>query len=91
MSQTTIDPELLELLACPETQEPVELADPDLIRRINAAIQGGRVTNRAGEPVTEAIDGGLVRRDRRFLYPIRDEIPVMLVDEAIPLPPPDMP
>jgi uncharacterized protein YbaR (Trm112 family) len=27
-----------------------------------------------------------VREDRKYLYPIRQDIPVMLVDEAIPLP-----
>jgi uncharacterized protein YbaR (Trm112 family) len=86
-----IDSELLELLACPETKEPVALADADLIRRVNDAIRAGRITNRAGEAVREPIDGGLVRRDQRFLYPIRDDIPVMLVDEAIPLPPPATP
>jgi uncharacterized protein YbaR (Trm112 family) len=29
--------------------------------------------------------GGLVREDRQWLYPIVDDIPVMLVDEAISL------
>ena len=86
-----IDSELLELLACPETKEPVALAGAELIQRVNEAIRAGRVTNRAGELVREPIEGGLVRRDQRFLYPIRDEIPVMLVDEAIPLPPPQAP
>ncbi len=57
--------------------------------RVNAAIAGGAVTNRAGQPVSEAIEGGLVREDGKWLYPIRDEIPVMLVEEALPLPPPD--
>jgi uncharacterized protein YbaR (Trm112 family) len=86
-----IDSELLELLACPETKEPVAPASADLIQRVNDAIRAGRVTNRAGEAVSESIDGGLVRRDQRFLYPIRDDIPIMLVDEAIPLPPPEAP
>lgn len=84
-----IDSELLDILACPETKEPVTLAPAELIERLNAAIRAGRVTNRAGGPVKEPIDGGLVRTDQRYLYPIRDEIPVMLVDEAIPLPPPE--
>jgi len=40
---------------------------------------------RGGQPVKEKLDAGLVRADGRFLYPIRSDIPVMLVDEAIPL------
>ncbi|MCH7720395.1 MAG: hypothetical protein IH988_05320 [Planctomycetes bacterium] len=83
-----IDRELLEILACPETKEPVALAESELVDRINAAIAAGKVKNRGGEQVTEAIDGGLIRGDGRYLYPIRDEIPIMLIEEAIPLPPP---
>ena len=30
-------------------------------------------------------DSGLVREDRTILYPVRDDIPIMLVDESIPL------
>ncbi len=33
----------------------------------------------------EKIDGGLVREDGKCLYPIRGNIPIMLIDEAIPL------
>ncbi len=83
-----IDQELLEILACPETKEPVALAESELVDRINTAIAAGQVKNRGGEPVTDAIDGGLIRGDGRYLYPIRDEIPIMLIEEAIPLPPP---
>jgi uncharacterized protein len=35
--------------------------------------------------VTELLDGGLVRSDRKILYPIREDIPVMLIEEGIPL------
>jgi uncharacterized protein len=35
--------------------------------------------------VNEKIDGGLIRADGKFLYPIRRNIPVMLVDEGLPL------
>lgn len=81
-----VDADLIEILACPETKEPVKLAETGLIERLNRAIGAGKVKNRAGAAVTEPVDGGLVRSDGRFLYPIRDEIPIMLVEEAIPLP-----
>ena len=80
-----IDQQLLAILACPETKEPVSLADEALLAKLNAAIQAGTLRNRAGEKVTEPIDGGLVREDRKYLYPIRDDIPIMLIDEGIPL------
>jgi uncharacterized protein YbaR (Trm112 family) len=80
-----INKELLDILACPETKQSLTLADTDLLATINARISQGKLSNRGGQPVTEAIDGGLVREDQRYLYPIRDEIPIMLIDEAIPL------
>ena len=80
-----VDPELLSILVCPENKQPVVLADDDLVGKINSAIEAGAVKNRGGEAVDTPIDAGLVREDRAFLYPIRDDIPIMLIDEAIPL------
>ena len=81
-----IDPELLKIMCCPETHQPILLAEPSLIEKLNRQIAAGQLKNRANEPVKEKIDGGLVRQDRKFLYPIRGDIPIMLIDEAIPLP-----
>lgn len=80
-----VDPELLSILVCPENKTPVALADDALMAKINAAINAGTLKNRAGEKVDEKADGGLVREDKQFLYLIRDDIPIMLIDEAIPL------
>jgi len=80
-----IDKELLEILACPETKEPVQLADQEIVDQLNARIEKGEVKNRGGQPVEKKIDGGLVREDGAYLYPIEDDIPIMLIDEAIPL------
>ena len=80
-----IDPDLLKILCCPETHQPIAPADQSLIDLLNRQVAGGQLKNRAGQPVGEKLDGGLVREDRRFLYPIRQNIPVMLIDEAIPL------
>ena len=80
-----IDKVLLEILACPETKEEVRLAPDSVIANINELIRTGALINRGGNKVLEAIDGGLVRADGKFMYPIREEIPVMLIDESIPL------
>lgn len=80
-----VDPELLEILVCPDTKQPVRTADEDLVGRINEAIAEGRLVNQGGETVQDTIDGGLVREDGGVLYPIRDDIPIMLIDEAIEL------
>lgn len=80
-----VDQELLNILVCPENKTPVSLADSDLVARINTAIASQTIKNRGGEKVAERIDGGLVREDKAYLYPIREDIPIMLIDEAIPL------
>ena len=80
-----VDPKLLEILVCPENKTPVTEADDALLEKINSAIDAKALKNRGGELVEAKIDGGLVREDKAYMYPVRDDIPIMLIDEAIPL------
>jgi uncharacterized protein len=80
-----VSAELLEILVCPETKQPIAMAGADVLARINAEIDAGRLRNRGGESVKGRIAEGLVRQDGRVLYPIDDGIPVMLIDESIEL------
>jgi uncharacterized protein YbaR (Trm112 family) len=80
-----IDAELLKILCCPETHQPVTPADAGLVARLNQQIASGQLRLRNGQPVKEPIDGGLVRSDGKYLYAVRQDIPIMLIDEAIPL------
>jgi len=80
-----IDEDLLKILRCPETLQELRLADTPVISRLNESIAAGRTRNRGGQAVTERIDSGLVRADGKFLYPIRENRPVMLIEEAIPI------
>ena len=80
-----LDEELLGILVCPETKESVSLADQALVDKLNAAQAAGTLKNRAGDLVREKMDGGLIREDKVYLYPIVDGIPIMLIDEGIPL------
>jgi uncharacterized protein YbaR (Trm112 family) len=79
-----VDSKLLDILCCPETKQDVYLIDEKIIKKINVAIRAGTVKNRAGETVKEPIDAGLLREDKKYLYPIRQDIPIMLIDEGIP-------
>jgi uncharacterized protein YbaR (Trm112 family) len=81
-----IDQTLLEILVCPETKQPLHVAEADLLRQVNSAIEAGSVANRGGSAVADTLVEALVREDGKLLYPVRDEIPIMLIDESISLP-----
>ena len=81
----TLDPDLLRILACPETLQGLALADAALLERLNAKIRQGGVKNQGGTAVSEPLEAGLVREDRQRVYPIKEGIPVLLVDEGIPV------
>lgn len=83
-----IHPELLEILCCPETRQPVRLAPEALVESVNRAIRGKSETPAGGDG-TGALQGGLVREDGEFLYPIRNGIPIMLIEERIAIPAPE--
>ena len=80
-----ISKELLDILVCPERRTPLSLADDGLLDTLNRAVAEKRLKNRGGELVDKPLDGGLLRDDRAVVYPVLDGIPIMLVDEAIPL------
>ena len=81
----SVSEELLEILVCPETKQPVVLASEEVLRNLAQDIEAGKVRNRGGEKVTEPITEGLVREDGKILYPVDDGIPVMLIEESIEL------
>ncbi len=77
--------ELLQILRCPETRQTLALAEPALVERLNTQAAAGQLRNAAGQAVTVRLDGGLVRADGKALYPVRNNVPMLLVDEAITL------
>ncbi len=81
-----IDPELLKIMCCPETHQSISLAEPSIVAKLNEQITTGQVRNRGGKVIQEKIEGGLVREDNKYVYPIRQDIPIMLIDEALPVP-----
>jgi len=81
-----ISEDLLNVIVCPETKQDLVIADNDLVDKINSLIESGKLLNRSKQKIAETIDSGLIQKeDRKYLYPIRDEIPILLMDESIPL------
>ena len=80
-----VDPELLEILVCPETKQLVAPAGEQVLARLNQQVESGALRNRGGEAVAKRIEEGLLREDGKILYVVDDGIPVMLIEESIEL------
>ena len=76
-------PDLLAILRCPETRQPLVVADADTLAFANALIATGGVRDVNGEPVREPLTEALATADGRRVYPVREGIPILLVEEAI--------
>ena len=80
-----LKPELLAILRCPDDRSPLSSIDDGLLARLNQAVAAGTLRNRAGRTVEQSLDGGLMRQAGDLVYPLHDQIPVLLKDDAIPL------
>ena len=75
-----IDPELLEILVCPKTKGELEVVSlPEEVRK--DLVEKYREHFRDETPVVE---DGLYSPDSHLVYPIVSDIPIMLIDEALP-------
>lgn len=80
-----VDPELLEILVCPETKQALRAASPEQLAALAQRIERGELRTRGGERVAKKITEGLVREDGKVLYIVDDSIPVMLIEESVEL------
>ncbi len=78
-----MDKKLLSILCCPVTRRELKVAKPELLKRLNAAIEEGRVKNRDGTVLSDPVSEALVTADGKLLYPVANGIPVLLEGESI--------
>lgn len=75
--------QFLAMLCCPEDRSKLSVADAALVAQLNSAVASGRLKSRGGQKIEKRLDGALIRADGRLIYPIIDQIPILLIDEAI--------
>ena len=80
-----VQPELLAILRCPESLQPVRLADDSVVHGLLQLARQGALKSIAGYKVEADFESLLVREDGKRAYLVRDGIPVMLIDEAVAL------
>ena len=56
-----VSSELLEILVCPETKQPVRPADAAVLASLNERVDAGSLRNRGGDAVSKRIEEALVR------------------------------
>ena len=83
-----IDPLLLPLLRCPLSRQPLAVAPPELLARLETERVAGTLRNRAGQPLAAPIEAGLVRADGALFFPVRSGIPLLVAEESVTLSPP---
>ena len=81
----SFDQRLLDIVCCPATHLPLKLMPEATLARLNARIDAGRLRFRDDTPVTEPLAQALMTADERLAYAIRDDIPMLLEEQAIPL------
>lgn len=78
-----IERKLLDILVCPVTRLPLSELDETRLTKLNELIGAGQVTSLDGEVLTAAIEGGLVTENGTTIYPIENNIPIMLENRSI--------
>jgi uncharacterized protein YbaR (Trm112 family) len=78
-----IDGKLLEILCCPVSKTPLTRLSARRLKFLNQAIADGTVQTVRGETVSQSLREALVTEDSKVIYPVIDDIPVLLEDRGI--------
>jgi uncharacterized protein YbaR (Trm112 family) len=78
-----IDGKLLEILCCPVSKIPLTRLSAARLKKLNEAIIAGEVQYVRGEVVAQPLREALITEDSKVIYPVVDEIPILLEERGI--------
>ena len=80
-----ISKQLLDILVCPISKRPLRLGSQEELDNINEGILSKTLKNSAGSVLNEAVEQVLLEDGSRLAYLLRNDIPVLIEEEAIQL------
>jgi uncharacterized protein len=78
-----LDSRLLDILCCPVSKQPLKKLSAPRLQRVNAAITVGGLRDQAGTQIAMPLTSALLTDDGRMIYPIVEDIPVLLPEAGI--------
>lgn len=78
-----VNGKLLEILCCPVSKTPLIRLSSAKLEKLNAAIRAGEVQTVRGEVVEQTLREALITEDAKVMYPVIDNIPILLEEEGI--------
>jgi len=79
----TVDGKLLEILCCPVSKVALNRLEHSRLEKLNRAITSGEVESVRGEMVSAPLKEALITEDGRVIYPVVDDIPLLLEEKGI--------
>ena len=78
-----IDGKLLEILCCPVSKTPLTHLPGGKLKHLNKSIAAGEVQYVRGDQVEEPLREALITEDSKVIYPVIDDIPILLEEKGI--------
>lgn len=78
-----VDGKLLEILCCPVSKTPLRPLEKSRLEKLNRAIKAGEVQYVRGEKVESPLREALITEDSKVIYPVEDDIPILLENHGI--------
>ena len=78
-----VDGKLLEILCCPVSKTPLTVLAQEKLDKLNSAISSGEALYVDGKKVKDPLTEGLITEDGKVIYPVQDDIPVLLEEKGI--------
>jgi len=78
-----VDRKLLEILCCPVSKAPLKVLGQEKLDKLNKTINGGEALYVDGKKVKETLQEGLITEDGKVIYPVQDDIPILLEEKGI--------